>query len=319
MKPLVAYVALQQFACDDPMPRQRLIESGFEVRENPFGRRLRGEEMAEVLRDADAVLAGIEPYTASVLAALPKLRCISRCGVGLDSIDLEAAQQRGIAVYRTANEVVDPVAQLTIAMMLALARNLPHHMHDAREGRWVKRTGALLSEWTIGIVGFGRIGQAVVGLLRPFGSRVLIHDPGIDLGSAPSGLRSVPLDALLAEADLVSLHADRAQGAGALLGAAELARMKRGSFLVNTARGHLVDQDALLAALQSGRLTGAALDVFEPEPYTGPLAQLPQVLCTPHVASLTRSSRAAMELRAAQQIVEHFARMSHAPMPVSTR
>jgi D-3-phosphoglycerate dehydrogenase len=116
------------------------------------------------------------------------------------------------------------------------------------------------------------------------------------------------LPELLAEADVVSLHADRRREAGPLIGSTELQRMKPGSFLINTARGHLVDEPALVAALQSGRLAGAALDVFEPEPYTGTLTTLPQVLCTPHVSTLTRASRAAMELRAAQHVVEHFSR-----------
>ena len=128
MKTPVVYVALQQFCEADAAPRQRLLEAGFEVRQNTLGRRLRREEVPTLLAQADAGIAGVEPYDAEVLAALPKLRCISRCGVGTDSIDVDAAQRRGIAVYTTPDEVTEPVAQLTVAMILALARNFPQHL-----------------------------------------------------------------------------------------------------------------------------------------------------------------------------------------------
>ena len=309
----VVYVTLQQFCEEDDQPKRLLEAEGFDVRQNALGRRLRREELATMLSEAAAVVAGIEPYDAGVLAALPRLRCISRCGVGVDSIDIEAARRLGIAIYRTVDEVIEPVAQMTLAMILALARNLPLHTQDVREGRWTKRTGVLLSEWTIGLVGFGRIGQAVERLLRPFGPRVLANDPMLQHAEVPRGVDAVPLNTLLARADLVSLHADRQREAGALIGEREFSVMKPGSFLVNTSRGYLVDQDALLSALQSGHLAGAALDVFEPEPYTGPLARLSQVLATPHVASLTRASRAAMERRAVEQLIEHFSRAGVAP------
>lgn len=300
------YVALGQFCEHDDRPRQVLVEAGFKVRENTTGRRIRREEMLEALRDADAVLAGVEPYAAELLAALPRLRCISRCGVGTDGIDLAAAGQRRIAILTTPDEVVEPVAQMTVAMMLALARNLPLHLSDARDGLWRKHTGHLLSEWTIGLVGFGRIGRAVAGHLRGFGPRVLVADPNVDSSEVPDGIELSDLSTLLQRADVVSLHASRPPEQGPLIGARELAAMKRGSRLVNTARGFLVEESALLNALASGQLAGAALDVFESEPYSGPLAGLPQVLCTPHVASLTRASRAAMELRCASNVVAYF-------------
>ncbi len=302
------YVALQQFCEMDDRPRRLLLEAGCEVRQNTLGRRLRREDLLDALREADAVLAGVEPYDAELLAALPRLRCISRCGAGIDSIDLEAARRLGIAVYTTPDEVVEPVAQMTVGMILALARNLPLHVREAGDGLWKKRTGVLLSEWTIGVVGFGRIGRRVGELLKPFGPRVLVHDPALSAGDLPDGVEWKDLPSLLAGADLVSLHAGRPATGGPLLGRRELQLMKPGSLLVNTARGFLVDEAALEEALQSGRLAGAALDVFQEEPYTGPLARLPQVLCTPHVASLTRASRAQMELRAARHILEHVAR-----------
>lgn len=301
--PLV-YVALQQFCEVDDQPRRALLEAGVEVRENPLGRRLRREEMTTLLQGADAVLAGVEPYDGEILAALPRLRCISRCGAGTDSIDLEAARRYGIAVYTTPEEVVEPVAQLTLAMIFALARHVPAFLHDMREGRWQRRTGRLLSEWTMGVVGFGRIGRRVWHYLRPFGARVLVTDPLLKPGEVPEGVERHDLASLLAQADVVSLHVSRRPEQGPLLGPQEFAQMKPGSFVVNTSRGFLVDEEALYRALLSGHLAGAALDVFEREPYTGPLTRLPQVICTPHIGSLTVASRAAMEWRCAQNVVE---------------
>lgn len=307
------YVALQQFCEQDEHPRRLLEAAGFAVRQNLLGRRLRQEELGEALREADAVLAGVEPYDALLLARLPRLRCISRCGVGTDAIDLAAARQQGIVVLTTVDEVVEPVAQMTVAMILALARNLPLHFAEAHAGQWRKHTGHLLSEWTIGLVGFGRIGRAVEHYLRVFGPRVLVADPNVTQDTLPEGVRLCELATLLVGVDLVSLHAGRRPQDGPIIGRRELAAMKRGSRLVNTARGYLVDEMALKEALTSGHLVGAALDVFEAEPYAGPLAGLPQVACTPHVSTLTAASRAAMELRCAQNVVDFFAHQEAAP------
>ena len=300
------YVALSQFCQNDVRPLNVLEEAGFDVLRNTAGRRIERGEMIGALRGVDAVLAAVEPYDADLLAALPRLRCISRCGVGTDAIDLEAARSLKIAVLTTNDEVVEPVAQMTVAMILALARNIPAHIADFRSGVWRKHTGYLLSEWTIGLVGFGRIGGAVERCLRPFGPRVIVSDPHVGSDRIPDHVEKVDLPALLARADLVSLHASRLPGEGVLIGRDEIATMKRGSRLVNTTRGGLVDEKSLLDALLSGHIAGAALDVFENEPYAGPLAGLPQVLCTPHVSSLTRASRVGMELRCAMNVVEFF-------------
>lgn len=300
------YVALSQFCQDDDRPRRALLKAGFTVRENTTGRRIRREEMADALRDAEGVLAGVEPYDGELLAALPRLRCISRCGVGTDAIDMEAAQRLNIAVLTTPDEVVEPVAQMTVAMIFALARNFPLHGTEFRTGRWQKHTGYLLSEWTVGLIGFGRIGRRVASYLENFGPRILIADPYLGSDSSPGGAEICELSQLLADSDVVSLHAARPPEQGAILGPSEIAAMKPGSRVINTARGYLVDETALYQALRAGHLAAAALDVFSQEPYAGSLGSLPQVLCTPHVATLTRTSRIAMELRCAENVVSFF-------------
>ena len=302
------FVALQQFCEGDDRPMRVLSEAGFDVRLNTLGRRVRREEMPGLLEGVDAVIAGVEPYDASLLRVLPGLRCISRCGLGTDMVDLEAARKLGITVATTPLETVEPVAQMTVAMIFALARNLLRHREDFEQGKWIKRYGSLLSEWSIGIVGSGRIGTQVRTYLRPFGPKILITDPIVRV-NLPGEKRVEfcnDLNDLLRRSHCVTIHAERGPEQGALIGASQFEMMQKGSVLVNTSRGHLVDEMALYQALKSGHLAGAALDVFEKEPYHGPLSKLPNVICTPHVSTLTWASRAAMELRSAKQVVEHF-------------
>lgn len=308
MNKKIVYIALQQFCESDIRPQQALEEAGLEVRLNRLGRRLKADEMVNILQDADAVVAGVEPYKAELLGALPKLKCISRCGIGSDAIDLEAAKKRGIEIRLTIDEVTEPVAQMTLTMILALARNIGLHAYDFQSAQWRKHTGHLLSEWTVGLVGFGRIGRMVARYLQPLNCRLLVCDPYLKAADLPPDIEQVDLPSLLSKSDVVSLHAACSPKEGALMGSAQFAAMKPGSYLVNTSRGYLVNESALLKALESKHLAGAALDVFEEEPYVGPLAKLPQVLCTPHVATLTQASRSAMELRAALNVVEFFKR-----------
>lgn len=304
------YIALSQFCETDDQPRRVLQEAGFEVKENKTGRRIKTEEMFDALKDADAVVAGVEPYDALLLARLPKLKLISRCGIGTDALDLNACKERDIKVSVTVDEIVEPVAQMALGMILALARNFPKHGNDFQNNLWKKHTGAQISEWTIGLIGFGRIARKLEEYLRPLAPKILVCDPHVEAHTLTKGVEACSPETLLSRADLVSLHAARASAEGVLLGKNEFAKMKRGSFLVNTARGYLIDEKALELALKENHLAGAALDVFEQEPYQGPLAKLPNVLLTPHVATLTHSSRAAMERRAAQNVVDFFKEVS---------
>lgn len=303
------YVTLSQFCETDDTPRRILKEAGFVVKENTTGRRIKREEIIFALQGADAVLAAVEPYDAEILSQLSQLQCISRCGIGTDAIDLEAAKKYKKEVLVTVDEIIEPVAQMTLGMIFALARNFPQHVNDFQKGEWKKHTGFLLSEWIVGLIGFGRIARALAGYLQPFGCKILVADPFLKPSDMPKNIMLCSLDTLLAQSDLVSLHASRSPKEGILMGEKEFAKMKKGSRLVNTARGYMVDEKALGEALQSGRLSGAALDVFEKEPYKGPLARYPNVLCAPHVGTLTRGSRAAMEFRCAQNVIDFFEKL----------
>jgi D-3-phosphoglycerate dehydrogenase len=300
-------VTLSTFCEDEPAPRQLLVRSGFAFVENTSGRRMTPEEILAAGTDWIGLVAGVEPYKAETLAQMPALRCISRVGIGLDAIDLMAAKARGIVVRNTPDAPVAAVAEMTVAQMLDLLKRLTWHAALMRQKKWSKKTGSMLEGRTVGLIGTGRIGRAVAARLVPFGVKLLGADPAPDaVWAATVGLEYCGLAELLTSADVVSLHASRPAADGPVLGAAEIARMKPGAILINTARGHLVDAAALEAALRSGALAGAGLDVFPEEPYAGGLCELDNVVLTPHIATLTSETRRRMEMEAVENLLEEL-------------
>src|SRR5690606_11395425 len=219
----------------------------------------------------------------------------SRCGVGLDNVDLEAATSRGIVVTATSQAHVDAVAELAVGAMLAQLRRIPQNDQAVRQGRWEKAPGKLLRGRTVGIIGLGRVGKAVVRALQPFSVRVLAYDPAQDAAfAAIYGIRYTTLDQLLAEAEIVSLHMPYTDANRHLISRERIERMRHGAYLVNTARGGLVDEEALCDALEGGKLAGAFIDTFEREPYQGRLTTLPNAILSPHVGAYAVESRLAM-------------------------
>lgn len=252
--------------------------------------------LARALADADAlVVRSATRVTADLLRAAPRLRAIARAGTGVDNVDVDAATARGILVMNAPGANRISVAELTLAQMLALARLLPAADRSMKAGVWDKRSfvGEELRGKVLGLVGFGRIGQEVARRALAFEMTVLAHDPFIAAQvAADLGVELVSLDALCARADYISLHAPSTPQTHRLFDEARLAGCKPGVRLINTARGDLVDEAALLAALRTGHVAGAALDVFDPEPPTDyALAQLPQVVATPHIAASTREGQ----------------------------
>jgi len=294
-------ISTSSFDVDNNPAIDSLRAAGLQVTTNPFGRKLTEDEISALLGDSVVgLLAGVEPLTARVISGAQGLRVISRCGVGLDNVDQAAASAREISVFSTPDAPVDAVVEMTMGLMLATLRKIPEADRQVRADGWPRLKGRLLKAQTVGVLGLGRIGSRVAGICAAFGARVIAYDPLVK--SAPSDVGCVDLKTLLAQSDIVSLHIPYNEKTHHLINKESLATMKPGAILVNTARGSLVNEDELLAALRCGQLWGAGLDVFESEPYSGELRDLPQVVLTPHLASSAVESRREMELEAARNL-----------------
>jgi phosphoglycerate dehydrogenase-like enzyme len=272
----------------------------------------REAELVRRMADADVVfsLRAYARFTDRVVAACPRLRLISIWGTGTDNVDLAACRERNVAVTNTPGVNANAVAEHTLGLMLAIARRIPALDAELRAGRWSRGLLVPLEGRTLGLVGLGSIGRRVATLGATFGMRILAWTWGPDGGrAANAGARHVPIETLLRESDVVSLHLRLNAETEGFLGRDRLALMKPTAFLVNTARGGLVDREALVDALREGRLAGAALDVFHEEPVAAgdPLLALPNVVLTPHVAGMTQEVIDA-GLRRAVENVEHFLR-----------
>ena len=284
---------------------QVLRGAGFELVYPPHAHQMTEEELLPALRGMSAALAGSEPYTARVIAANPTLRVIARAGVGYDAVDVAAATEHGVAVCTTPGTNHDCVAEHTFSMILGLTRNLVAQHLGVKSGAWPRGTNLPLRGRTLGIAGLGRIGKAVAQRGECFGMRLLAYEPYPDTAfAAAHHIELVPLDRLLAESDFLSLHLPLTPQSRRMINRDTLARMRPTAFLVNTARGGLVDEADLLEALKARRIAGAALDVFEQEPPgKSPLFELDNVLLTPHAAGMDLQSRDDMARSAAEAIV----------------
>ena len=269
------------------------------------------EALAKNLADADALIVrSATQVTASLIAAAPKLRVIARAGTGVDNVDVPAASARGILVMNAAGANSISVAELAIGLMLAMARQLPGADASMKQGVWDKKRfmGSELRGKTLGVVGFGRIGREVAARARAFDMQIVAYDPFIAARAADAvGVPLVALDDLLAKADFISLHVPALPETRHLINADRLARTKKGVRIVNTARGELIDDKALAAAITSGHVAGAALDVFDPEPPTDwTLSKLPQVIATPHIAASTAEGQELVGNETALQVRDYL-------------
>ena len=280
-------------------------EAGCVVVESSTGRPLRSSEMVNLIGDVDGAIIGLDQVNAEVIAAAPKLRVISKYGTGLDNIDLDAATQAGIVVTYTPGANHVSVSELTMGLMLALARHIPQHSSSVKAGSWERGRGVELAGKKLGIVGLGRIGMAVARRARAFDMHVLYYDVCRRKNAEAEGwLDYADLDALLAESDFVSLHCPFTPEWGTMIGKAQLRAMKPTAYLVNTARGGLVDEAALAKALQDRWIAGAASDAFVNEPPTdSPLLALDNFVASPHVGAVTCESVRRMAVMAARNTV----------------
>ena len=254
-------------------------------------------ELQRACADADAVIAQFAPVNADVVNAMQRAKVIVRYGIGVDNVDLDAARARGIPVCNVPDYCIDEVADHALAFILALTRQVVPHSHAVHDGRWgllcpPAGMGAL-SRMTVGVVGFGRIGRAVVRRLVGFGGRVLVSDPAVPAAAiAEAGGVAASLDTVFAESDCITLHCPSLPQTRGMVSRQRLSAMKPGAVLVNVSRGDLVVTDALVEALDSGRLAGAALDVFAPEPIPAghPILGRSNVVLAPHIASVSAAA-----------------------------
>ena len=284
----------------------RLRAAGCEVVFNRQGRTLSEDELAAALPGVAATIAGTEPYTERVLAGASQLKVVARSGVGYDAIDVAAATQHGVAIAMGFGPNHHAVADFAFSLMAALASKLvPYHTLLA-EGRWQRSAHWPLWQATTGIIGLGRIGKALARRCRGFEMRVLGYDVLPDDGFAGQhGVERVDLATLFAESDFISVHAPHSPETDKIVSRERIALMKPTAFLVNTARGGLVDEAALAEALAEGRIAGAGLDVFEVEPLPAdsPLRKLANVVMTPHCAGSNTDAIAAMAYRCVENVL----------------
>jgi D-3-phosphoglycerate dehydrogenase len=285
-------VGASSFGKTDVAALARLESAGYEVALNPYGRKLKPEEVVDFIQDADGLLAGLERLDEAVFSMAPALRAVARIGVGMDNVDLDAASEYGIKVSNTPDAPSAAVAEMTLAALLSCTRRLIPANQVLHEGRWEKEIGLSLYGSTVLLIGYGRIARRFEKLLEPFEVQVSVFDPLY--------LPDAPLSDLLPNADIISLHAS---GDSRILGEKELCQIKPGAILLNSARGALVDEQAVCRALRDNRLSWYWADSFESEPYEGPLTGIPNAILTPHISTYTSLCRKEMEFQAVENLL----------------
>ena len=307
-------VTARYFSLDSEATR-RLAADGIDVIASRFGGSAADSdathhELRDLLSYADAVIRGLAPIDSELIALSSHLKIISIRGVGTDGIDLAAAKQKGVLVTITPGAMDRAVGEHAVAMMFDLVRNITLHDRAVRTGKWQAAIGGDIVGSTVGVIGLGRIGKEMALVCRSLGLRVLGFTRTPDSEWAQTnGVELVSLHELLAQSDLVSVHCSLSADSHHLIGRAELNRMKRSAFIVNTARGAIVDEEALVEALESSAIAGAALDVFdsEPLPLDHALRRLPNVILSPHVSGFTRGSLARSNNQAACNVADALA------------
>jgi D-3-phosphoglycerate dehydrogenase len=301
MSTYTVLVTARSFAQENPEPQKLLEDAGCSVvRVSDI------KELPHCLQDADGVIAGLELYTADMLKNAPKLRIISRYGVGYDAIDLDAAKKANIKIAVTPGANSDSVADLAITLMLAAARHVPYMDASIKAGDQKRPAGVEMWRKTLGVVGTGRIGKGVIKRLSGFELRFLCYDTYKDdafLAAYPG--RYVDLDTLLRESDFITLHSPLTEETRNMIGPAQFKIMKKRAVLVNTARGGIIDEDALYRALKDGEIGAAALDAAVQEPpYNSPLCGLPNCILTPHAGAATVEAAYNMGMLASTNLLD---------------
>ncbi len=300
-----ALITTVPFVDKNRLPLELLENAGIEYLINPLNRKLTEDQLADMVTDFDVIIAGTEPITDKVMARASKLKFISRVGVGLDNIDLIAAQRRGIKVSYTPEAPAPAVAELTLGIMLMLLRSVHVSNSQMHRGEWQRIFGKRLAEVTIGIIGVGRIGTRVLRRTKGFGTpQILVNDimPDYEL-NREFKLEWVTKEQVYKEADIISLHLPLTQLTKNMIRREHLLSMKPDAIIINTSRGGIINEQDLYDVMKAGHLSGAAIDVFEQEPYAGNLAQIDRCLLTAHMGSMSVDCRTRMEIEATEEVV----------------
>jgi D-3-phosphoglycerate dehydrogenase len=289
---------------------EQLIEyAGFELIKNPYQRSYTKEELREIDPDVCAVIAGMESWDSETVKYFKQLKIIMKFGVGVDTIDLKAAEENRIIVRNAPGLNSVSVANMTIALMFAVLRKIVMYVNTTKSGKWVRDMADDIDDKTIGIIGFGDIGKKVAKRLSGFDARILAYDINPDKGAAKDlNTEMVSFDKLIEESDIITIHVPNTTSTYHLIGKREFERMKRNAVVINTSRGPVIDEKALIRALETGRIAGAGIDVYEAEPVVAynPLLKIETAVCTPHVSGETYKAYNDISMFIAREIIDFF-------------
>ena len=304
MKALITTVP---FAAINKLPLELLKSANIDYIFNPLNKKLTENELIKLVSDVDILIAGTEPITRRVLDKAPKLKMISRVGIGLDSVDLLAAREKNIKVSFTPDAPAPAVAELTMGLIFSLLRSI--HLSNAQlhEGKWNRIFGRRISEVTIGIIGVGRIGSRVIRRTKPFGTpRFLVND--IDPSKRKDldfKLEWVSKEKIYKESDIICIHLPLTKHTKNMIQKKDMLLMKKDAAIINVSRGGIINESDLYEVLKSGHLSGAAIDVFEEEPYIGKLTEIDRCILTAHMGSMSFDCRSRMEIEATEEVVRY--------------
>jgi D-3-phosphoglycerate dehydrogenase / 2-oxoglutarate reductase len=293
------------FGENNRLPLDLLESSEIEYLINPYNKKLTENQLIELIGGFDVLLAGTEPITDKVMTQAPNLKFISRVGIGLDSVDLNAARRRGIKVSYTPDAPSPAVAELTLGMILSLLRSVHISNNQIRQGNWKRILGRRLNDITIGIIGVGRIGTLLLRCMGGFGRiRILVNDimPRKQL-NREFNLEWVTKEQIYQDADVISLHLPLTPLTKNMICSEQLLQMKKNAFIINTSRGGIINEKDLHKVMLEGHLGGAAIDVFENEPYAGNLVEIERCLLTAHMGSMSIDCRSEMEVGATEEAI----------------
>ena len=272
---------------------------------NPYGKKLSEQEILDLLDDSVGIIAGTEKITEKIISYNNQLKVISRYGIGLDNIDLKAADQKKVMVFNTPETPKIAVAELTITLILSLLKKVVNVDKNIKKGEWQPEIGNLLSGKIIGIIGLGRVGKQLVKFLIPFNIKILAYEINPDESFVSKyKINLVSLDDLIVKSDIITMHCPLTDKTEHMIGEQELKNMKENAILINTARGGLIDENILYNFLKEKKIAGAAIDVFEDEPNTGKLKELDNIILTPHLGTYTIETRKQMEIEAAENLIK---------------